>query len=95
MGVHRGNERIKNNKKDSLEMGDLFYLLVYIISTKETTMVHATLTDFFVLAIMVSVGLCFLIAFISMIVKNIDTFIALGFILFITLIIFKGIGFSF
>lgn len=56
---------------------------------------HATLTDFFVLAIMVSVGLCFLIAFISMIIKNIDTFIALGFILFITLIIFKGIGFSF
>ena len=94
MGVHRGNERIKNNKKDSLEMGDLFYLLVYIITTKETTM-HATLTDFFVLAIMVSVGLCFLIAFISMIVKNIDTFIALGFILFITLIIFKGLGFSF
>lgn len=56
---------------------------------------HATLTDFFVLAIMVSVGLCFLIAFISMIIKNIDAFIALGFILFITLIIFKGIGFSF
>lgn len=94
MGVHRGNERIKNNKKDSLEMGDLFYLLLYIITTKETIM-HATLTDFFVLAIMVSVGLCFLIAFISMIIKNIDTFIALGFILFITLIIFKGIGFSF
>ena len=58
-------------------------------------MVHATLTDFFVLAIMVSVGLCFLIAFINMIIKNIDAFIALGFILFITLIIFKGLGFSF
>ena len=85
---------LKPTKKDSLEMGDLFYLLVYMITTKETIM-HATLTDFFVLAIMVSVGLCFLIAFISMIIKNIDTFIALGFILFITLIIFKGIGFSF
>ncbi len=58
-------------------------------------MVHATLTDFFVLAIMVAVGLCFLIAFINMIIKNIDTLIALGFILFITLIILKGIGFSF
>ena len=58
-------------------------------------MVHATLTDFFVLAIMVAVGLCFLIAFINMIIKNIDALIALGFILFITLIIFKGIGFSF
>ena len=76
-------------------MGDLFYLLVYIILTKETTMVHATLTDFFILAILVAVGLCFLIAFINMIIKNIDTIIALGFILFITLIIFKGIGFSF
>ena len=58
-------------------------------------MVHATLTDFFVLVIIVAVGLCFLIAFISMIIKNIDALIALGFILFITLIIFKGLGFSF
>lgn len=56
---------------------------------------HATLTDFFVLAIIVAVGLCFIIAFIKMLIVNIDSIIALGFILFITLIIFKGLGFSF
>jgi hypothetical protein len=30
-----------------------------------------------------------------LIIANIDTFIALGFILFIALVIFKGIGLSF
>ena len=57
--------------------------------------IHATANDFIMLAIFVAVGLCFFIAFVKLIIANIDTFIALGFILFIALVIFKGIGLSF